>query len=60
MNEIPFSDLNEETEIDRVRLAVANGWMILEIYRRKRQVPFSEPPEFEEYAVYILGNPDGG
>jgi hypothetical protein len=35
--------------------------MVLEIYRRKREVKFSgTPAEFEEYPVYILGNPHGG
>ena len=34
--------------------------MILRIYVRKREVPYSDPVEFEEYPVYILGNLEGG
>lgn len=30
-------------------------WIVLEIYKRKRQVEFSKPVEFEEYPVYIVG-----
>ena len=60
MNEIPFSNIAEETDIDQVRLAVKTGWMVLEIYRRKREVKFSDPVEFEEYPVYIIGDPNGG
>ena len=60
MNDTPYSEIIEETEIGRVRLFIANGWMLLEIYRRKREVRYSNPTEFEEYPVYILGNTQGG
>ncbi len=60
MNDIPFMDVQEETDATRVRLALANGWFLLEIYKRKRQVPYSNPAEFEEYPVFVVGNPKGG
>ena len=60
MNDTPYSDITEETELSDVRLRIANGWMVLEIYRRKKQVYGSNPIEFEEYPVYILGNTEGG
>jgi hypothetical protein len=30
--------------------------MLLRIYLRKRQLPRTDPAEFEEYPVYVLGN----
>ena len=60
MNDIPYSEIREETEVSNVRLHIANGWMLVEIYRRKREVRYSNPTEFEEYPVYILGNTQGG
>lgn len=60
MNDIPFMDIREETDPTQVRLAMESGWFLLEIYKRKRQVPYSSPPEFEEYPVFIVANPKGG
>jgi len=60
MNDIPYMDIQEEQDFSRVRLALQNGWFLLEIYKRKRQVPYSDPPEFEEYPVFIVANPQGG
>lgn len=60
MNDIPYMDIREETQIHTVRLALETGWFLLEIYKRKRQVPHSDPIEFEEYPVFIVGNPKLG
>ncbi len=60
MNDTPHSDFREETELNVVRTLVRAGWMVVEIYRRKREVRYSDPKEFEEYPVYILGNTEGG
>ena len=60
MNDLPFTDIREETEPTTARLLLNNGWMILRIYIRKREVRHSDPKEFEEYPVYILGNMEGG
>jgi hypothetical protein len=60
MNDTPYSDVREEIELHVVRTLIHGGWMILEIYRRKREVKYSDPKEFEEYPVYILGNTEGG
>ena len=60
MNDTPYSDIREETEVHVVRTLISAGWMVLEIYRRKREVRYSDPKEFEEYPVYILGNLEGG
>ena len=60
MNDIPYSDVREETQIHVVRTLIRDGWLVLEVYRRKREVRFSDPVEFEEYPVYILGNILGG
>ncbi len=60
MNDTPYSDIREETDASTVRLLIHSGWMVLEIYRRKREVRYSDPKEFEEYPVYILGNTEGG
>ena len=60
MNDLPFTDLREETDVHTAKLLIQKGWMILEIYRRKRQVYRSDPVEFEEYPVYVLGNMEGG
>jgi hypothetical protein len=60
MNDTPYNDIREETEIITVRGLIKSGWMILEIYRRKREVQYSSPTEFEEYPVYILGDTQGG
>ena len=60
MNDTPYSEIREETEPGTVNLLLHNGWMILRIYLRKREVRYSSPKEFEEYPVYILGNMEGG
>lgn len=60
INDTPYSEIVEEIEIGNVRLKIANGWMVLDIYHRKRDVFGSDPVEFEEYPVYILGNTQGG
>ena len=60
MNDTPYSEIKKESDLLRVRLAIQNGWMLLEIYRRKREVQYSNPLVFEEYPVYILGNTLGG
>ena len=60
MNDLPYTDIREATDIHTAKLLIQSGWMILEIYRRKRQIYRSDPMEFEEYPVYILGNMEGG
>ena len=60
MNDLPFTDLREETNASTAKLLLQSGWMILRVYIRKREVPYSDPVEFEEYPVYILGNMEGG
>ena len=60
MNDTPYSEIREETDPGTVNLLLHNGWMILRIYLRKKEVRYSNPKEFEEYAVYILGNLEGG
>ena len=60
MNDLPFTDIREETNASTAKLLLHSGWMILRIYVRKREVPYSDPVEFEEYPVYILGNLEGG
>jgi hypothetical protein len=59
MNEIPFSDIKEFDDLSLVRTHLQNGWMCLEIYKKKRQV-FGTNDEFEEKPVYVLGDPQGG
>lgn len=56
MNDLPYSEVREETEAHVVNLLLHDGWLILRIYLRKRQVRHSDPVEFEEYPVYVLGN----
>ncbi len=60
MNDTPYSDIREETDPHNVTYLIHDGWIVLEIYRRKREVPYSNPKEFEEYPVYILGKTQGG
>ena len=60
MNDIPYMDIQEEESIHQVRLALQSGWFLLEIYKRKRQVQYSDPPEFEEYPVFIVANSKEG
>ena len=60
MNDTPYSEIREETEPGTVNLLLHNGWMILSIYLRKKEVRYSNPKAFEEYPVYILGNTEGG
>ncbi len=60
MNDLPFTDIREETDASSTKLLLHSGWMILQIYIRKREVYRSNPVEFEEYPVYILGNMEGG
>jgi hypothetical protein len=59
MNDIrfiePFSDIREETDLSTVRLLLHGGWFLLEIYKKKKEVPYSSG-EYEEYPVYILAN----
>ena len=45
MNDLPFTDIREETEPTTARLLLNNGWMILRIYIRKREVRHSDPKE---------------
>src|SRR5438067_10750841 len=55
--EFDFFDNIEETEdLTRVRLALQNGWTILDIYKPRREVEYSNGV-FEEYAVYIIAKP---
>jgi hypothetical protein len=56
MNDLPYSEIREETETYAVNLLLHDGWILLRIYLRKRQVRHTEPLEFEEYPVYVLGN----
>lgn len=60
MNDIPYMNIQEEEDASRVRLALRSGWFLLEIYKRKRQVPYSDPPEFEEYPVFIIADSQEG
>lgn len=60
MNDLPYTDIREETEPSTVRVLIHDGWMVLRIYLRKREIRYSDPKEFEEYPVYILGNLEGG
>ena len=60
MNDTPYSEVREVTELTTVNLLLHHGWMILRIYLRKSEVRYSHPKEFEEYPVYILGNTHGG
>ena len=60
MNDVPYSDIREETQVHVVTSLIHSGWMVLEIYRRKREIEFSDPVEFEEFPVYVLGNTLGG
>ncbi len=60
MNDLPYTDLWEETDVTAARLRMQSGWMLLRVYLRKRQVYRSDPVEFEEYPVYVLGNMEGG
>ena len=58
MNEIPYTDIREIEDISEVRTYLHGGWLCLEIYKKRVQLPHSS--EFEERPVYILGNPQGG
>jgi hypothetical protein len=58
LNDIPYKEVEELTNFPTVQTYVHSGWLILEIYKRKRQIPHTK--EFEEYAVYVVGNPEGG
>ena len=60
MNDTPYSEILEVTDSSKVNLLLHGGWMILRIYLRKREVRYSNPKEFEEYPVYVLGNMEGG
>ena len=55
MNDVAYSDIREVDEPTAVRALLQAGWTLLEIYLRKREVKFSDPKEFEDYPVYILG-----
>jgi hypothetical protein len=59
INDVPYSDITEETDIVKVRARVSAGWMLLDIYHRKKEVYGSDPVQFDEYAVYILGKRQG-
>jgi hypothetical protein len=58
MNDIPYVDIREVDNISELRTYLGNGWMCLEIYKKKSQVFGTD--EFEEKPVYIVGNPQGG
>lgn len=58
MNDIPYVDIREVDNISELRTYLGDGWMCLEIYKKKSQVFGTD--EFEERAVYIVGNPQGG
>jgi hypothetical protein len=58
MNDLPYTDIREVDDISTVRTYLHNGWLCLEIYKKKVQV--FESDEFEERPVYILGNTEGG
>ncbi len=58
MNADRFSEIDEVVDFHRVRLALANGWRLLDIVKSKREVPYSNR-EFEEAATYIIGLPEG-
>ena len=58
MNDIPYVDIREVDNISELRTYLGDGWMCLEIYKKKSQV--FGTGEFEEKAVYIVGNPQGG
>jgi len=60
MNDTPYSEFREATDLSTVNTLVHGGWMVVRIYLRKREVRYSDPKEFEEYPVYILGNMEGG
>ena len=60
MNDTPYSEIREVIDPTTVNLLLHNGWMVLRIYLRKKEVRYSHPKEFEEYAVYVLGNLEGG
>jgi hypothetical protein len=58
MNDIPYIDIREVDNISEVRTRLSDGWLCLEIYKKKSQV--FGTTEFEEKPIYILGNPEGG
>jgi hypothetical protein len=58
VNDIPFTDIREIDDISTVRTYLHDGWMCVEIYKKKVQV--FDSVEFEERPVYILANPEGG
>lgn len=57
MNSDCFEDIEEIEDWHRVRLAVQNGWVLLDIYKAKRELEFSNGV-FEEYPVYVLAKPN--
>jgi hypothetical protein len=59
VNDIPYSEIKECEDFAEVRLHVQNGWICLNIYKKKVQV-FGTSSDFEEKPVYIMGNPQGG
>jgi len=58
MNDIPYIDIREVDNISEVRTHLSDGWLCLEIYKKKSHVCGTN--EFEERPIYILGNPEGG
>jgi hypothetical protein len=58
LNDTPYTEVAEVTDLPIVRTYLQSGWFILEIYKKKVQV--YESHEFEEQPVYIMGNPEGG
>lgn len=58
MNDIPYVDIREVDNISELRTYLSDGWLCLEIYKKKSQVFGTN--EFEDKVVYIVGNPQGG
>lgn len=59
MNEIRYLEIREESDSYRMNAALKAGWHLIEIFKRKRSIPHSDPHEFEEYPIYIVGWPAG-
>jgi hypothetical protein len=58
LNDTPYTEVTELSDLPTVRTHLHNGWFILEIYKKKVEVYGTH--EFEEQPVYIMGNPAGG
>lgn len=55
MNTTKFTDLQERFSSDDARSLILQGWILLEIYKRKVPVPQHFPEELQEAPVFILG-----